>query len=92
MLANPKKGEKYNQENAPGVAEDKAQVIGYKDSFCVPYKCFNKVLVIKEWTPLEKGFVEHKYYAKGVGFIYSVTVKGGDEEIQLVRVKRQSEE
>ena len=88
MLANPKKGKKYQQENAPGIAEDTAQVIGYKDSFCVPYKCFKNVLVIKEWNPLEKGFVEHKYYAKGVGFIYGVMVKGGEEEIKLVRVKR----
>jgi hypothetical protein len=88
MLANPAKGKKYKQEVAPGVAEDTAQVIGYKDSFCVPYKCFTKVLVIKEWTPLEKGFVEHKYYARGVGFIYAVLVKGGEEELGLVRVKR----
>ena len=88
MLANPTKGKKYKQEVAPGVAEDMAQVIGYKDSFCVPYKCFKNVLVTKEWTPLEKGFVEHKYYAKGVGFIYGVMVKGGEEELKLVRVKR----
>jgi hypothetical protein len=92
MLAHPKKGKKYNQENAPGIAEDKAQVIGYKDSFCVPYKCFKNVLVIKDWNPLEKGFVEHKYYAKEVGFIYSVLVKGGEEEIGLVRVKRQGDD
>jgi hypothetical protein len=92
MLAKPKKGKKYKQENAPGVAEDTAQVIGYKDSFCVPYKCFEDVLVTKEWNPLEPGFVEHKYYAKGVGFIYSIAVKGGDEEISLVRVKRQRED
>jgi hypothetical protein len=88
MLANPAKGKKYRQEFAPGVAEDTAQVIGYKDSFCVPYKCFKNVLVIKEWNPLEKGFVEHKYYAKGTGFIYAVLVKGGEEQIALVRVKR----
>jgi hypothetical protein len=88
MLARPTKGKKYQQEVAPGVAEDMAQVIGYKDSFCVPYKCFKNVLVTKEWTPLEKGVVEHKYYAKGVGFIYAVMVKGGEEEVGLVRVKR----
>ena len=88
MPASPRKGKEYKLENAPGVAEDTAKVIGYKDSFCVPYKCFEHVLVTKEWNPLEKGYVEHKYYARGVGFIYSLAVKGGDEEISLVRVKR----
>ena len=35
----------------------------------------------REWTPLEKGVFENKYYAKGVGFIFGVMVKGGDEQI-----------
>ena len=87
MLANPRKGKKYHQENAPDVAEDMAQVVGYKDSFCVPYKCFKNVLVTKEWSPLEKGVVEHKYYAKGVGFIFGEMVKGGQEQIELVRIR-----
>ena len=87
MEANPKKGDKYQQEFAADVAEDMAQVIGFVDSFCVSYGCFNNVLVTKEWTPLEKGVVENKYYAKGVGFIYSEMVKGGDETLELVRVR-----
>jgi len=87
MEANPKKGDKYQQEFAADVAEDMAQVVGFVDSFCVSYGCFNNVLVTKEWTPLERGVVENKYYAKGVGFIYGVMVKGGDEQIELVRVR-----
>ena len=87
MLADPKKGDKYQQENAPDVAEDMAQVIGFEDSFCVQYGCFENVLVTKEWTPLEKGVVENKYYAQGVGFIFSEMVKGGEEQLQLVRVR-----
>ena len=88
MLANPKKGKKYQQEVAPGVAEDKAQVTGYKASLCVPYGCFKNVLVTKEWSPLEKGVVELKYYAKGVGFIFGTMVKGGEEQIELVRIQQ----
>ena len=87
MEANPKKGDKYQQEFAPDVAEDMAQVIGFEDSFCVPYGCFEDVLVTKEWTPLEKGVVENKYYAQGVGFLSAVMVKGGDEQTELVRVR-----
>ena len=88
MLADPKKGDRYQQELAPGVAEDMAQVIGFEDSLCVRYGCFDDVLVTKEWSPLEKGVVEHKYYAKGVGFIFGVMVKGGEEQTELVRVRR----
>lgn len=87
MEANPKKGDKYQQEFAADVAEDMAQVIGFEDSFCVRYGCFEDVLVTKEWTPLERGVVENKYYAKGVGFIFGEMVKGGDEQTELVRVR-----
>jgi len=88
MEANPKKGDKYQQEFAQDVAEDMAQVIGIEDSFCVHYGCFEDVLVTKEWSPLEKGVVENKYYAKGVGFLSAVMVKGGDEHTELVRVRQ----
>lgn len=87
MLADPKKGDRYQQENAPDVAEDMAQVLGFEDNVCVTYGCFDNVLVTKEWTPLEKGTVENKYYAEGIGFIFAVTTKGGQEELELVRVR-----
>jgi len=88
MKAKPRKGDQYQQENAPGVAEDMAKVLGFKESLCVPYGCFEDVLIIKEWTPLEKGVAENKYYAKGVGFIFGNMVKGGNEQSELVRVRR----
>lgn len=88
MLADPKKGDRYQQEYYPGVAEDMAQVLGYEESFCVRYGCFEDVLVTKEWSPLDRGVVENKYYAEGVGFIFAVKVKGGEEQTELVRVRR----
>ena len=88
MWANPRKGDRYQLEFYPGVAEDMAQVLGYKDSLCVRYGCFEDVLWTKEWTPLEPGVVEHKYYAKGVGLIFTIKVKGGEEQSELVRVRR----
>jgi len=89
MLADPKKGDRYQQEFLPGVAEDMAQVIGFEDSFCVPYDCFDNVLVTKEWSPLDRGVVENKYYAEGIGFISAVMVKGGEENTELVRIRHQ---
>lgn len=86
MLADPKKGIRYQQEDAPDVAEDMAQVRRLNESLCVSYGCFDNVLVIKEWTPLERGVVELKYYAPGVGFIFGIMVKGGEEQIELVDI------
>ena len=87
MLADPTKGNRYRQEFYEGEAEDMAQVIGFEDSLCVQYGCFENVLVTKEWTPLEPGIAEHKYYAEGVGFIFGTMVRGGEEQIELVRVR-----
>jgi hypothetical protein len=86
MLANPRKGDRYQQEVAPGIAEDQARVIGLNKSVCVSYGCFDEVLLTREWSPLEPDVVEHKYYAEGVGFIRGVMVRGGDEHSELVRV------
>ncbi len=88
MLAHSRKGDRYQQEYYPGEAEGMAQVLGYKDSLCVRYGCFKDVLQIKEWSPLDPGVVEHKFYAKGVGLIFATVVKGGEEQLELVRVRR----
>jgi hypothetical protein len=40
--------------------------------------------VTKEWTPLEKGVIDHKLYKRGVGMVAEKTVKGGDEASRLV--------
>jgi hypothetical protein len=86
MEAAPKVGDKYQQENAPGVAQDMAQVMSLDKSLCVPYGCFDDLLLTRESTPLSKGDVEEKYYAPNVGFIYGQAIRGGNENTQLVSV------
>jgi hypothetical protein len=88
MEAHAKVGDRYQQEFAVGVAQDMAQVLGLNKSACVMYGCFDDLLLTKEWTPLEKGVTEHKYYAAGVGFILADVVKGGDEHSELVSITR----
>ena len=70
MQADPKAGETYRQEYYEGEAEDMAKVLSLNESVTVPYGSFDHVLETKEWTPLEPGYVEHKYYAPGVGFVH----------------------
>ena len=87
MLADPTRGDRYRQEFYEGVAEDMAKVIGFEDSLCVRYGCFENVLVTREWSPLEPGVAELKYYASGVGFIFGIMIKGGEEQTELVRIR-----
>jgi hypothetical protein len=52
----------------------------------VPYGAFDNLLMTEEWTPLEPGLVEQKYYAAGVGLVLEVMVQGGSGRVELVAV------
>ena len=91
MQAVPKVGTAaYLQGAAPRVDfRDCAQVAQTGERVCVPVRCFDKVLMIDEWAPLDpEGGHQLKYYAPGVGNI-KVGALGGDtpEALELVRWK-----
>jgi hypothetical protein len=86
MEAHSHVGDVYRQEFYKGHAEDLAKVLTLRASFSTPYGDFRHVLVTKEWTPLEPGIVDHKFYARGVGNLGEKTVKGGSEKLRLVSV------
>jgi hypothetical protein len=86
MEAAPKLGDSYNQENAPGVAEDHAAVIGVNQAVSTPYADFGKALVTNETTPLDASSVEHKFYVKGIGFVSAIDQVTGEVE-NLVKIK-----
>src|SRR5918994_6457182 len=67
MQADPKVGASYRQEYYPGEAMDMARVLSLNASVTVPYGTFDHALETKEWTPLQPGFFERKYYVRGVG-------------------------
>src|ERR687897_281098 len=67
MPADPKVGQSYHQEYYPGEAMDMAKVISSNTSVSVPYGSFDHALDTTEWTPLQPGFSEKKYYVRGVG-------------------------
>jgi hypothetical protein len=67
MPADPKVGESYHQEYYPGEAMDMAKVLSLNASVTVPYGSFDHALETREWTPLQPGFSEKKYYVRGVG-------------------------
>jgi hypothetical protein len=86
MEAKPAKGDTYYVESANGVAEDQAGVLSLAEHVTVPYGSYDGCLRTKEWSRLESGVVENKYYAPGVGLILAKTVKGGAERLELVNV------
>jgi hypothetical protein len=87
MEANPEAGDTYRQEYYAGHAEDVARVLRTDESVTVPYGSFTHVLETRDWSLLEPNVIEHKYFARGVGEVKSVMVKGGAEEMALVSVK-----
>lgn len=86
MLANPKIGDQYYQENAPGVVEDQGKVLSLKRTVEVPYGTFDECLQTVEWTPIEPGNRAFKYYAAGIGPILEVTPGGGRGRLELIEL------
>lgn len=79
-------GEAYRQEYYAGKAEDMAQVIGSAGPLTVPFGTFEDVVQTEDWTPLEPGVREHKFYASNLGVIKEVGLKTG-EITELIEVR-----
>lgn len=69
MLANPVIGLQYRQEHYVGEAEDQGKVVSKSQSVTVTAGSFSNCLKIEETNPLDKNFLEYKYYAHGVGLV-----------------------
>lgn len=81
MPGKPEVGQRFYEELAPGVGQDRAEVISESGHISTPYGIFDHCLVIRETSPLEPGSVETKYYASGVGLVK-------DPDFPLVKVTR----
>ena len=88
MFENPKVGEAAQQEFYKGQAEDHFEVLSLHASVNVPYVRSRSAMLTKEWTPLEPGAIDHKFYVRGIGTVLEQTVKGGVERAALVSVTR----
>jgi hypothetical protein len=88
MAGKPTVGRTYSQEYYKGHAQDHYAAISLHASVHVPYVSSREALLTKEWTPLEPGVIDHKYYVRGIGTVKEVTVKGPLERADLVSVQR----
>jgi hypothetical protein len=87
ITAHPMVGQTRAQEHFPGHAEDHFRVIGVSAAVRVPLLASNDAVLTKEWTPLEPGVVDHKYYVRDVGMVREASISGPVEIGNLVSMR-----
>jgi hypothetical protein len=83
----PKVGLVGRQEFLKGEAEDHFRVLDLNARISVPFVTTKTALRTKEWTPLEPGTIDNKYYVRGVGTVREIAVKGPIEKLELISFK-----
>jgi hypothetical protein len=86
MPAHPKVGVTTPQEDAPGVAEDRARVVDKQVALDVPYGSLRHCIRTTEFTPLEPDVLENKWYCPGVGIAKEREVRGGSGGTELTAI------
>jgi len=81
MLADPQVGDAYRQEVALTEAEDAGRVVELGVAVTVAAGLFGSCLRTQDFTPIEPGVLEDKYYAPGVGVVLEVDQEGGRLEL-----------
>jgi hypothetical protein len=84
----PDLGEAGRQEFFRGEAEDRFRVVDLSARMKVPFLSTRHALRTREWTPLEPGVVDNKYYVRGIGTVREVAVRGPVEELRLISFER----
>ena len=62
-------GYRHYQEQAPGVAVDRAEILSNQETLETPAGKLVNCLKVAETTALESGELEYKYYAPGIGLV-----------------------
>jgi hypothetical protein len=83
MPAHPAVGQHYRQEFFAGEAEDEAMVVDRGLDITVPYGSFHNCIKTVEWTRLEPGIKEAKFYCPRVGFVKANDVQGPETRLVL---------
>jgi hypothetical protein len=78
LPASPKVGQRFYEEEAPGVGIDRAEIVAVDEKVTTPAGVFDKCVHVVETSPLEKGLKDQKVYCPGVGLVK-------DAEMTLVK-------
>jgi hypothetical protein len=74
MKAGFQLGDTYRQEYLVGSAEDQATVLSVDETVTVPYGTFQHCLKTKDYTYLDPGNVENKFYCSGIGLVLTFDI------------------
>jgi hypothetical protein len=83
MPVKPKVGQRFAQERAPGVAEDRSRVVAVGLEVTVPAGQFDECIRTRDYAPLDRS-VEFKFYCPDVGLVRE---KARNTRIDLVRYR-----
>jgi hypothetical protein len=78
MPGKPRAGQKFYQEQAPGVGMDRIEIVSIDEKVVSPAGTFEHCVHAVETSPLEKRLKDSKWYAAGVGQVK-------DAEMPLVK-------
>lgn len=76
MLAEPRVGLAYRQEYYACEAEDMAEIVSVNQTVEVPAGKFEDCIEFHEWSALEEGSDESKYFCRGVGVVLEIDDEG----------------
>ena len=87
MFAQPVVGKVYRQELFLGEAEDAARVMALNETVTVAAGSYSNCLKTEDFTPIEPGQGEIKYYAPGIGNVLTISPDTG-KRVELISVTR----
>jgi hypothetical protein len=80
MPASPKPGDVFEQERAPGVAEDRSKVVAAVSKATVAAGTFEDCIEVEDFDPIGKT-KQRKIYCRGVGLVKEIFAGGGSIEL-----------
>ncbi len=80
MPANPQMGDEFEQERAPGVAEDRSKVIAVDQTVTTAAGEFSGCIKTEDYDPIGD-LTEFKYYCPDAGFVREETPGGGQLDL-----------
>jgi hypothetical protein len=85
MTASPQVGDTHRQEYWPGQAEDQYWLVDLGQRVSVPLGTYTHAALTLEWSRLEPGVIDRKYYVRGIGVVEETAAQGPPEVARLVR-------
>jgi hypothetical protein len=84
MTAHPRVGDAHRQEYWRGHAEDQYWLVDLNQHVKVPFVTSDHAALTMEWSRLEPGIIDQKYYVRGIGVVRELAARGPTEFANLV--------